>query len=80
MKLEEKVKEVLSENSGSPVDEIDLNDRLVDDLGMDSLDCVEATMCLEEKFNIEITDEDAEKLETVQQIVEYIEKRVKDKE
>jgi acyl carrier protein len=75
MKLEEKVKEVLSENSGSPVDEIDLNDRLVDDLGMDSLDCVEATMQLEEKFDLEIPDEDAQKLETVQQIVEYLEKK-----
>lgn len=78
MKIEEQVKEVLSENSGSPVDELDLNDRLVDDLGMDSLDCVEAVMCLEEKFDIEIPDEEAEKLETVQQVIEYIEKRKKE--
>lgn len=51
--------------------------RLVDDLGCDSLDCVELVMAAEEEFNIEISDEDAEKLVTVQDCIDHVEKILK---
>jgi acyl carrier protein len=72
-----KVKEVLIEQLGvlAKID-ITLHTRLVADLGVDSLDTVELVMKLEEKFSIEIPDEDAELMKTVKDVVDYIENAI----
>ena len=68
-----KVKEITSEQLGVDEAQITLNAKFVDDLGADSLDTVELVMALEEEFDLEISDEDAEKLVNVQKAVDYIE-------
>ena len=74
--IEQKVKEIIVDQLG--VDENQLEDtaRFVDDLGADSLDIVELVMAFEEAFEIEIPDEDAQKIATVRDAIDYIEKRV----
>jgi acyl carrier protein len=72
-----KVKQIISEQLGVDEDEVTTTASFVDDLGADSLDQVELVMALEEKFEIEIPDDDAEKLRTVQDAIDYIEKHVK---
>lgn len=74
----ERVKKVLIEQLDISEDEVTLTASIQDDLGADSLDVVEIVMGLEEEFDIEIPDEDAEKLPSVQQIVEYIDEKTKD--
>ena len=69
----EKVKEVIVDKLGVEEDKIETSSSFVDDLGADSLDTVELIMQLEEEFGIEIPDESAEKMTTVQQAVDYIE-------
>jgi acyl carrier protein len=75
--IEEKVKQIISEQLG--VDETEVTSRaaFVDDLGADSLDQVELVMALEEAFDLEISDEEAEKMRTVKDAVDYIEKHAK---
>jgi len=68
----EKVQEKVAEQLGVELDEITMEASFIDDLGADSLDIVELLMALEEEFDIEIPDEEAEKLSTVGDIVEYI--------
>ncbi len=68
----EKVKTVIVDQLGISEDEVTMEASFTDDLGADSLDTVELVMALEEEFNTEIADEDAEKLVTVQKTVEYI--------
>jgi acyl carrier protein len=71
--IEERVKKIVAEQLG--VKEAIANDAsFVDDLGADSLDTVELVMALEEEFECEIPDEDAEKITTVQQAIDYVEK------
>jgi acyl carrier protein len=70
--VEEKVKHIIVEQLGVDEEEVKLEATFVDDLGADSLDVVELVMALEEEFGIEISDEDAEKLVSVQQAVNYI--------
>jgi acyl carrier protein len=70
--VEEKVKHIIVEQLGVDEDEVKPDASFVDDLGADSLDVVELVMALEEEFGLEISDEDAEKLRTVKQAVEYI--------
>jgi acyl carrier protein len=72
MSVEEKVKNIIVEQLGVSADEVQLNASFVDDLGADSLDLVELVMVLEEEFGYEIPDEDAEKIQTVQDAVNYI--------
>ena len=72
MNVEEKVKNIIIEQLGVSADEVQLNASFVDDLGADSLDLVELVMVLEEEFGYEIPDEDAEKIQTVQDAVNYI--------
>lgn len=79
MGVEEKVKEIISEQLGVKKEEIKLESSFVDDLGADSLDTVEVVMALEEEFGIEIPDEDAEKITTVGEAVKYIDEKVKTK-
>jgi acyl carrier protein len=68
----EKVKERISDILGVEADDIKLESSFVDDLGADSLDIVELIMALEEEFEIEIPDEEAEKISLVSDVVDYI--------
>jgi acyl carrier protein len=74
MALFDEVKEVIVEQLNVASDEVKPEAKFVEDLGADSLDVVEMIMALEEKFEIEIPDSDAEKIQTVQDVVNYIEK------
>ncbi len=76
-KAVEKVKQIISEQLGVDEGEVTPSASFVDDLGADSLDQVELVMALEEAFDVEIPDEDAEKIRTVQDAIEYIDKRAK---
>ena len=73
----EKVKQIISEQLGVDENEVTPSASFVDDLGADSLDQVELVMALEEHFGVEIPDEDAEKLRTVQDAIAYIDKHAK---
>ncbi len=75
--VEEKVKHIIVEQLGVDDEEVKAEASFVDDLGADSLDVVELVMALEEEFGLEISDEDAEKLASVQQAVEYIQSNAK---
>jgi len=72
MNVEEQVKNIIIEQLGVSADEIVPEASFVDDLGADSLDLVELVMVLEEEFGKEIPDEDAEKIQTVQDATNYI--------
>ncbi len=72
MALEEKVKEIIVEQLGVKPEEVTPQAHFVNDLGADSLDTVELVMALEEEFGMEIPDEEAEKIQTVGQAIEYI--------
>ncbi|NQS90370.1 acyl carrier protein [Patescibacteria group bacterium] len=71
-----KVKEITSEQLGVDESQITPEAKFIDDLGADSLDIVELVMALEEEFNLEISDEEAEKLIAVQKVVDYLEGRI----
>src|SRR5664280_3429368 len=73
MAVEQKVKQIIVEQLGVDESQVDSNASFVDDLGADSLDIVELVMAFEEAFELEIPDEDAEKITTVKDAVEYIE-------
>ena len=75
--VEEKVKQIIVEQLGVDEGEVAASASFVDDLGADSLDTVELVMAFEEAFDIEIPDEDAEKIRTVQDAVDYIGKHAK---
>jgi acyl carrier protein len=70
--VEEKVKQIIVEQLGVDEGEVTPNASFVDDLGADSLDTVELVMAFEEAFDIEIPDEDAEKIRTVEDAINYI--------
>lgn len=70
--VEERVKQIVVEQLGVKEEEVTGESSFVDDLGADSLDTVELVMALEEEFNCEIPDEEAEKITTVQQAMDYI--------
>ena len=75
--VEEKVKRIIVDQLGVDEDEVKSESSFVDDLGAESLDVVERVMALEEEFGLEINDEDAEKISTVKQAIEYIEGHAK---
>ena len=77
MSVENKVKEIIVEQLGVTPDEVTNEASFVEDLGADSLDTVELVMAFEEEFGIEISDEDAEEIKTVQNAVSYIDEHVK---
>ncbi|MBW1825025.1 MAG: acyl carrier protein [Deltaproteobacteria bacterium] len=72
MSTEEKIKNIIIEQLGVSADEVVPEASFVDDLGADSLDLVELVMVLEEEFGKEIPDEDAEKIQTVKDAINYI--------
>ncbi|SVA27898.1 uncharacterized protein METZ01_LOCUS80752 [marine metagenome] len=72
MSVNERVKNIVAEQLGIGVDEISNESSFIDDLGADSLDTVELVMALEEEFDIEISDEQAENISTVQSAIDYI--------
>jgi acyl carrier protein len=74
---EERVKEIIVEQLGVSADQVKPEARFIDDLGADSLDTVELIMALEEEFNVEIPDEDAEKMITVGDSMNYLKEHVK---
>jgi acyl carrier protein len=75
--IEERVKKIVVEQLGVKEEEATNNASFVDDLGADSLDTVELVMALEEEFECEIPDEEAEKITSVQQAIDYIKAHVK---
>ncbi|OGP58606.1 MAG: acyl carrier protein [Deltaproteobacteria bacterium RBG_13_49_15] len=74
MSLEDKIKKVIAEKLSVDINDVVPEASFVDDLGADSLDLVELIMSMEEEFDIEISDEDAEKLVTVKDVFDYIAK------
>jgi acyl carrier protein len=75
--ITEKVKQIISEQLGVEESEVTPSASFVDDLGADSLDTVELVMALEEQFDLEIPDDAAEKIRTVQDAIDYIDKHSK---
>ena len=75
--VEQQVKAIVAEQLGVKLEQVTPNASFVDDLGADSLDTVELVMALEEEFETEIPDEDAEKITTVQQAIDYVTARRK---
>lgn len=73
--VEGRVKEIICEQLGVNEDEVTPDASFIEDLGADSLDIVELVMALEEEYEMEISDEDAEKIKTVQDVINYIEAR-----
>ena len=71
--IEAKVREIISEQLGVAADEVTPEASFIEDLGADSLNIVELVMALEEEYSMEISDEDAEKIRTVKDVVTYIE-------
>lgn len=76
--IEQRVKDIIVEQLGVEEDEVSPGASFIDDLGADSLDTVELVMAFEEEFNIEIPDEDAEGISTVQDAIDYIKTNVKE--
>ena len=79
MSVEEKVKQIIVEQLGVDEAQVDPSASFVEDLGADSLDIVELVMAFEEAFEIDIPDEDAEKITTVKDAIEYIQNKTKNK-
>jgi acyl carrier protein len=79
MSVEEKVIEIIAEKLNLSKDQIKPEASFVDDLGADSLDLVELVMAMEEAFGMEVPDEDAEKLRTVKDVIEYVKQRLGEK-
>jgi acyl carrier protein len=75
MALEERVTEIIAEQLGVSKEEVVPEASFIDDLGADSLDIVELVMAMEEEFDIEIPDEDAEKIQTIGDAISYVRER-----
>ncbi len=76
MSVEEKVKNIIVEQLGVDMETVTPEASFIDDLGADSLDIVELVMTMEEEFDLEIPDEDAEKIKTVNDVINYIKAKV----
>lgn len=72
MNVERKIREIIAEQLGIADDDITPSASFMEDLGADSLDLMELVMAIEEEFECEIPDEDAERLDTVQELIEYV--------
>ena len=78
--IENRIRELIAGELGVDLSEVVDGASFVEDLGADSLDTVELIMALEEEYNIEVPDEEAEKMKTVEQVIEYIKKHTTGKE
>ncbi len=76
MNVEKKIKQIIAEQLGISEEEISPEASFIEELGADSLDIVELIMAMEEEFEMEISDEDAEKMLSVQDAIDYVKKRV----
>jgi acyl carrier protein len=76
--VEDKIKEIIVEQLGVSAEEVVTEASFIDDLGADSLDIVELVMAIEEEWGLEIPDDDAEKIQTIQDAINYVEERTKD--
>jgi len=74
--VEEKVKEIIAEQLGLEKEDIQMDASFIDDLGADSLDIVEMIMTIEDEYDVEISDDDAEKIATVQDAINYIKEKM----
>lgn len=72
MAVQEKIKDIIVEQLGVTPEKVKLEAKFIEDLGADSLDIVELVMAMEEEFDLEIPDEDAEKLKTVNDVQTYL--------
>ena len=75
MSVEERIREIIVEQLGALPGHVVPEASFIDDLGADSLDIVELVMAIEEAFNLEIPDDDAEKMHTIQDAISYVEER-----
>ena len=73
--IEEKVKDIIVEQLGVNAEQVTPTASVIEDLGADSLDTVELVMAFEEEFGVEVPDEDAEKLQSVGDVIKYIEEK-----
>ena len=73
--MREKIKSIVADQLGVDEDQVTEDASFIDDLGADSLDTVELIMAFEEEFDVEIPDEDAQKIKTVKDVIEYIESK-----
>jgi len=71
-RIEQRIKELIANQLGVPVDTVTNDKKFIADLGADSLDTVELVLTLEDEFGIEVTEEDAEGIDTVQKIIDYV--------
>ncbi|QSR88343.1 acyl carrier protein [Methylacidiphilum caldifontis] len=76
--IEERVKNIIVEQLGVNPEQVTSKARFIEDLGADSLDTVELVMAFEEEFNVEVPDEEAEKLQTVGDVIRYIEENLEE--
>ncbi|AMW16384.1 acyl carrier protein [Glaesserella parasuis] len=75
MSIEERVKKIIVDQLGAKAEDVKPETSFIEDLGADSLDTVELVMALEEEFDIEIPDEEAEKITTVQSAIDYVQNK-----
>jgi len=78
MGLEDRVSAIIVEQLGVSKEELSPEASFIDDLGADSLDIVELVMAMEEEFDIEIPDDDAEKIQTIKDVVSYVKGKIED--
>ena len=78
MAVEDKIKDLIAEHLGVSMNELVPEASFIDDLGADSLDIVELVMAIEEEFGLEISDDDAEKIQTIGDVISYVDERQKD--
>lgn len=74
--IEERVKKIVAENLGKKIEDVRSDALFVDDLGADSLDTVEVVMALEDEFELDIPDEEAEKITSVQEAIDFVSARL----
>ena len=77
MAVENRIREIIVDQLGVPASQVVPEASFIDDLGADSLDIVELVMALEEAFDLEIPDDDAEKIQTIQDAISYVDERTR---